>query len=157
VRFVVMGVAGSGKTEIGTLLAARIGAPFADGDRFHSPANVAKMAAGIPLDDTDRWPWLDAIAAWLDAHPTCVVACSALRRVYRDRLRRSDVRFIYLRGTRELLASRIAGRHAHFFPIALLDSQLATLEEPGADELATTCSIERSPNEIVDQILEAAT
>jgi len=151
-RYVVMGVAGSGKTTVGSLLAARLGVPFADGDAFHSPANLARMAAGNPLTDDDRAPWLDAIAAWLDSHERCVVACSALRRAYRDRLRRPDVLFVYLHGSRELLASRIAARSAHFFPPRLLASQLADLEPPGPDENAITVSIELSPEEIVEAI-----
>jgi gluconokinase len=153
-RFVVMGVAGSGKTAVGTLLAERLGLVFADGDAFHPPANLAKMAAGIPLDDADRGPWLDAIAAWLATHDHAVVACSALRRSYRDRLRGSDVRFIYLRGARDLLVERLANRRDHFFPPQLLDTQLATLEEPGADEHAAIYSIELSPRDIVDAIVE---
>lgn len=155
-RFVVMGVAGSGKSAVGTLLAERLGVVFADGDAFHPPANLAKMAAGIPLDDADRAPWLDAIAAWLATHADAVVACSALRRSYRDRLRGPGVRFIYLRGTRDLLAQRLANRRDHFFPPQLLDSQLAALEEPGPDEDAATYSIELSPREIVDAIVETA-
>jgi gluconokinase len=151
-RYVVMGVAGSGKSTVGALLAARLGVPFADGDAFHPPANRAKMAAGTPLTDADRAPWLDAIAAWLDAHGRCVVACSALRRAYRDRLRRPDVCFVYLHGSRELLASRIAARTAHFFPPKLLDSQLADLEPPAPDENAITVSIELPPEAIVEAI-----
>jgi gluconokinase len=151
-RYVVIGVSGSGKTTVGKLLAARLGVPFADGDGFHSPANLAKMAAGTALDDADRAPWLDAIAAWLDAHPRCVVACSALRRAYRDRLRRPDVCFVYLHGPRDVLASRLAARPSHFFPPALLDSQLAALEPPGPDEHAIALSIEMSPEAIVEAI-----
>ncbi len=147
--FVVMGVAGSGKSTVAALLAARLGVPFADGDAFHPPANLAKMAAGTPLDDADRAPWLAAIAAWLAAHPGAVVACSALRQRYRDQL---PARFIYLRGSREVLAARLAARRDHFFPLALLDSQLALLEEP-ADAL--TFSIELSPEAIVDAIVSA--
>ncbi len=151
-RYVVMGVAGSGKSTVGALLAARLGVPFADGDAFHPPGNLAKMAAGTPLTDADRAPWLDAIAAWLDAHERCVVACSALRRAYRDRLRRPDVCFVYLHGSRELLAARLAARPSHFFPPRLLDSQLADLQPPGPDENAITVSIELTPEAIAEAV-----
>jgi gluconokinase len=149
-KFVIMGVAGSGKSTVGALLAKRLGVPFADGDEFHPQANRDKMAAGTPLTDDDRWPWLDAIAAWLDSHERCVVACSALRRAYRDRLRRAGVVFVYLEGSRDALAARLAARRDHFFPPELLDSQLALLEEPTEDEHAISCSIEQTPEEIVE-------
>lgn len=130
-----MGVAGSGKSTVGALLAARLGLPFVDGDALHPPANVAKMAAGIPLDDDDRAPWLDAVGDRL-ASGGVVVACSALRRAYRDRLREAApaARFVLLHGTRELLAARLGARTDHFMPAALLDSQLATLELPTPGE-----------------------
>jgi len=136
---VVMGVSGSGKSTVGALLAERLGVPFVDGDALHPATNVAKMAAGIPLTDDDRWPWLDAVGERL-AHSPVVVACSALRRAYRDRLRAAapGARFVLLDGTRELLAERMHERTAsqpdHFMPLALLDSQLATLELPEPDE-----------------------
>ncbi|MGL4441577.1 MAG: gluconokinase, partial [Bosea sp. (in: a-proteobacteria)] len=133
---VVMGVASSGKTTIAAGLAERLGWPFRDADSFHPPANVAKMSAGIPLDDADRWPWLDAIVAWMnernDAGENAVVTCSALKRSYRDRLRTSHakMRLVHLAGTKQLLSARIAARKAHFMPPALLESQFATLEVP---------------------------
>ncbi len=152
---VVMGVAGSGKTSIGSALAEALGWAFAEGDAFHSAANVGKMAAGTPLTDDDRGPWLDAIAAWIDAHVaagrSAVVACSALKRRYRDRLRRAwpGLRVVYLRGEREVLESRIAARQSHFFPGRLLDSQLADLEPPAADEAPIVLDIADPPAVIV--------
>lgn len=138
---VVMGVSGSGKSTIAREVAAALGWDFLDGDDLHPPANIAKMAGGMPLDDADRWPWLAAIADWmareLAAGRRGVVACSALRRVYRDRLRQAGpgVCFVYLEVARDELVRRMRGRH-HFMPPALLDSQLATLEEPADDEPA---------------------
>ena len=139
ISIVVMGVSGSGKSHLGEALAQSCGVNFVEGDALHPPANIAKMTAGIPLDDADRWPWLDAIAAAITAHrgQGVVVACSALRRSYRDRLRRADpgLRLIYLRVPRSELERRLRERH-HFMPPTLLDSQLLTLEEPDADEQA---------------------
>ena len=133
---VVMGVSGSGKTTAGEALAAALGVPFEDGDALHPAANVAKMAAGIPLDDADRAPWLDAIGAVLAAGPV-VVACSALKRAYRDRLRVAapDLELVYLEVDRVTLLDRMTHR-THFMPPSLLDSQLATLEAPTAEERA---------------------
>lgn len=136
---VVMGVSGSGKSTVAERLAAEHGWDFLEGDLLHPAANRAKMAGGTPLDDEDRRPWLEAIAAWIADHLRAgrngVVACSALRRVYRDRLRQAGpgVRFIYLRVPRPTLFERMTHRQ-HYMPASLLDSQLATLEEPGADE-----------------------
>lgn len=146
---VVMGVAGSGKSTVGALLAERLGVPFVDGDALHPPANVAKMAAGVPLDDDDRAPWLDAVGARL-AQGRVVIACSALRRAYRDRLRDAApaTRFVLLHGTRELLASRLQSRVDHFMPAALLDSQLATLELPTPGEEVRVYDIALPPAEI---------
>lgn len=158
---VVMGVASSGKTTIAARLAKQLGWPFRDADSFHPPANVAKMSAGIPLDDADRWPWLDAIVAWMNechaAGEDAVVTCSALKRGYRDRLRtsRAKIRLVHLSGTKELLAARIAARKAHFMPPALLDSQFATLEMPGNDEDALTISVAKSPKSIVEELVHA--
>ena len=136
---VVMGVSGSGKSHLGAALARACGVDFVEGDELHPPANIAKMSAGIPLDDTDRQPWLESIAAAIAAHrgQGVVVACSALRRAYRDALRRADpaLRVLYLRVPRDELARRLRERR-HFMPPTLLDSQLATLEEPAADEHA---------------------
>jgi gluconokinase len=146
---VVMGVAGSGKSTIGALIAARLGLPFVDGDALHPAANVTKMAAGIPLDDTDRAPWLDAVGERLAAGGV-VVACSALRRAYRDRLRAAapDARFVLLHGSRELLAARLGARPDHFMPVALLESQLATLELPAPDEEVRVYDIALPPTEL---------
>jgi gluconokinase len=146
---VVMGVSGSGKTTVGSALADALGMRFVDADALHPAANVEKMAAGIPLTDDDRLPWLDAVGAAL-AHGPVVVACSALRRVYRDRLRASapELRIVYLHGTRELLAERMSHRD-HFMPVALLDSQFGALEPPGDDEDAISYDIVRPVDEIV--------
>jgi gluconokinase len=156
---VLMGVSGSGKTTVGALLAGTLGWPYAEADAFHSPANVAKMAAGHPLTDEDRWPWLQAIGAWIDGQlargEPGVVTCSALKRVYRDVLRRPGVELVYLQGSRELIAQRMATRQGHFFKPAMLDSQLAALEEPSPDEGVIQVSIGGTPAEIVDAILAA--
>jgi gluconokinase len=156
---IVMGVSGSGKSTIAGNLAARLGWIFEDGDRFHPASNVAKMSAGHPLTDEDRWPWLQAIADEIDriseAGGHVVIACSALKRAYRNVLvhGRSDVRMVYLDGTRELIASRLAARKDHFMPPALLDSQFKTLEPPGADENPITVSIDASVEAIIDAIV----
>ena len=155
---VVMGVSGSGKTTVGALLAGRLGWEFEDGDDFHPPANVAKMSAGTPLTDEDRWPWLHTVAAWIDAVRATgrhgVVTCSGLKKAYRDILvgDRPDVRLVYLHGSRETVGRRQAARVNHFMPASLVDSQFATLQEPGADEGALIVSVEPRPGEIVDTI-----
>jgi gluconokinase len=148
---VVMGVSGSGKSTIGALLATRLRLPFIDGDDLHPQANKQKMAAGIPLDDADRAPWLNIVAAALAGTPT-VIACSALKHRYRDRLRVGlpDLRFIYLTGMSSLLAERLRTRSHEFMPPELLESQLAILEPPGSDENALTIDIQLSPEAIVD-------
>lgn len=157
---IVMGVSGSGKSTIGADLAARLGQPFVDGDHLHPQANRDKMAQGIPLDDTDRQPWLAAIVAEMDRHRrdggSLVLACSALKRRYRDFLRdgHDDVKFVYLRGSREVLAERLGHRAGHFFDPALLDSQLATLEEPNEAE-AMRVDIGKPPAELVECIIRA--
>lgn len=156
---VVMGVSGSGKTTIAALLAGRLGWDYEDGDDFHPPANVAKMRGGTPLTDEDRGPWLHAVAAWIDAtrgrggHG--IVACSALKRRYRTILLggRPDVRLVYLRGGKQLIASRQAARSNHYMPAALVDSQFASLEEPDADERPIVVSVEQRPSEIVQAII----
>jgi gluconokinase len=156
---VVMGVAGSGKTSVGEALAERLGWPFVDGDAFHPETNRRKMAGGAPLTDEDRRPWLDAVAAEMrrldEAGVSAVVACSALKRSYRDRLKAGarEVAFVHLAGTRELLATRIRARRGHFMPPELLDSQIATLEPPGADENAVTIDVAPQVATIVDEIL----
>jgi carbohydrate kinase (thermoresistant glucokinase family) len=152
-----MGVSGAGKTTIARALAARLGWDFADGDGFHPQANIDKMAAGQPLTDDDRWPWLRSVADWIrdhtDAGRDAVIACSALKRSYRDVLRGPGVVFVLLAGDRDTIAERLRARHGHFMPIALLDSQLATLEPPASDECAITVDVAASPSEIVDEIL----
>lgn len=155
---VVMGVSGSGKTTVGEALAARLGVEYADADAFHPAANIAKMSAGHPLTDDDRWGWLDAMAGWIRAHgPTGgVLGCSALKRRYRDRLRTGgEVWFLHLSGDRELLAERLRARTGHFMKVALLDSQLADLEPLGADEPGHTVDLAEPPERLVEQALAA--
>ncbi|WP_299808364.1 gluconokinase [Tardiphaga sp.] len=154
-----MGVSGSGKSTVAARLAERIGWDFADGDGFHPAANVARMSAGQPLTDDDRWPWLQAIADAIDkvsdSGGRLVVACSALKRAYRDVLvhGRDDVRIVYLDGSRELIESRMTARKDHFMPTSLLDSQFATLEPPGPDERPIVVSIDASVEAIIDAIV----
>ena len=153
-RLVLMGVSGSGKSRIGAMLAARLGLSFRDGDDLHPAANVAKMAAGQPLDDADRAPWLDAVGQTL-RRPGTLVACSALKRVYRARIAAgagAAVTFIHLDGSRALLAARLAARQGHFMPPALLDSQLATLEPLSPDEPGISVPIDAAPGDIVAAI-----
>ncbi len=156
---VVMGVSSSGKTTVGEEMARRLHAPFLDGDAYHPPANIAKMSAGIPLTDDDRWPWLKAIADEIDrvcrAGRTVVIACSALKRAYRDVLvhGRSDVRIVFLDGTQALIANRLAQRKGHFMPAGLLESQFETLQPPGAGENPVTVSIDASVDTVVDDIV----
>jgi gluconokinase len=158
---IIMGVSGCGKSTIGALLASRLRWEFKDADWFHPTSNVDKMHSGIPLTDEDRRPWLNAIAGWIDTTRRAgghgVIACSALKRSYRDVLigKRSDVRLVYLKGDETLIARRIAVRHEHFMPPSLLHSQFATLEEPGPDENPIIISIEPPPHEIVARILSA--
>jgi gluconokinase len=156
---IAMGVSGAGKTRIGELLAERLQCSFTDGDAFHSAANKEKMHKGIPLTDEDRWPWLKTIRAAIEekqrANEDAVFTCSSLKRVYRDILREGDkdVCFVYLKGTRAVLEERLQTRTGHFFDPSLLQSQLDTLEEPGDDE-AITVSIDLTPEQIVDSVLD---
>lgn len=156
---IVMGVSGSGKSTIGKALADRLGWTYKDADDYHPPANVAKMSAGHPLTDEDRRPWLRAIAAEIDrvaaADGHAVIGCSALKRSYRDILvhDRADARVVYLDGSRELIARRLAARRNHFMPSGLLDSQFATLEPPGPDERPIIVSIDAEVDKVVDDIL----
>jgi gluconokinase len=156
---IVMGVSGSGKSTIAARLAERLSWTFEDGDRFHPASNVAKMSAGLPLTDEDRWPWLQAIADEIDrvcqAGGHVVIACSALKRAYRDVLvhGRGDVRIVFLKGTQPLIADRLVQRKGHFMPPGLLDSQFRTLEPPAADEDAVTVPIDASVATIVDDIV----
>jgi len=158
---VLMGVTGAGKTTVGRLLAERLGARFLEGDAYHPPENVAKMRAGIPLDDADRWPWLEALEAELArsiaAGGTAVLACSALKRAYRDRLRRAgpELRFVHLWGPEALIAARLAERRGHYMPPSLLPSQLAALEDPTGEPDVVEVPIDRPPEVIVDAILTA--
>jgi gluconokinase len=156
---VVMGVSGSGKSTIADRLAKRLEWTYEDGDRFHPASNVAKMSAGQPLTDEDRWPWLQAIADEIDrvckAGERAVIACSALKRAYRDILvhGRDDVRIIYLNGTQDLIANRLSSRKGHFMPPGLLASQFKTLEPPDESENPVTVSIDASVDAIVDDII----
>lgn len=163
-RYVMMGVCGSGKSLIGTQLARELDVEFVEGDHLHPPDNVKRMAAGIPLTDDDRHGWLMAIATQLreakQAGAGLVVSCSALKRRYRDLLRSAgdpDVRFVYLAGSRAIIAERMASRRGHFMPPTLLESQLAILEEPSADERAWRCDISAAPDAIVADLVARAT
>jgi gluconokinase len=160
-RVIVMGVTGCGKTTIGALLAGRSGATFLDGDDYHPPENVAKMSSGIPLTDADRWPWLDRLGAVIEdtvaTQGRAVLACSALRRVYRDRLVAACAEppmFIHLAGARDLIHGRMAARREHYMPTALLDSQIATLESVGPDENAIEVQIDAPADAIVQRLLQ---
>ena len=157
-----MGVAGSGKSTVGAAFARSLGVDFAEGDAYHPPENVERMSRGIPLTDDDRAAWLRALAlrvrAAREAGTGLVVTCSALKRAYRDVLRAeaAELRFVFLRGPRALIAERLAGRRGHFMPPALLDSQLDTLEEPAADERAWVCDVAAPPEEIVASLVARA-
>ena len=156
-RLIVMGVSGCGKSTVGSLLGARTGIPFIEGDTLHPPRNVALMAAGTPLTDEDRAGWLDDIAsrfAALAPNAGLIVSCSALKRIYRDRLRAacSDLRFIHLHGTKALLEQRLQFRTGHYMPPSLLTSQLQTLEPPSADEAAITLDIALPTEQLIAQI-----
>ena len=164
---VVMGVAGCGKTSVGEMLAERLGWAFLEGDAFHPQANRDKMAAGTPLTDDDRRPWLDEIAAEMQRHAgrgeNAVVTCSALKKSYRDRLRAgagaggpdiAELRFVHLTGARAVLEERIGSRTGHFMPASMLDSQLATLQPPGPDEGAITVDIDQMLERIVGEVTE---
>jgi gluconokinase len=152
-------VSGSGKSAVGTVLAARLGWRFEDGDALHSPAQIAKMHAGVPLTDADRWPWLETVAAWMDqrigAGESAVVACSALKRSYRDYLCRGRpaVRIVILQADPDTLAARLTARRGHFFPAQLLQSQLADLEMPGDTESTLVVTAAQAPAEIADGII----
>jgi gluconokinase len=156
---VLMGVSGVGKTTTGQRLAKKLGWEFRDADEFHPAANIAKMQSGTPLDDTDRWPWLDAIGNWIDqrlAHGgRAIVTCSALKRIYRERLLRArpDVRLVYLKGSKALIADRLTRRSDHFMPQALLESQFAALEEPRRDERAIVVNVSQTPSQVVANIM----
>jgi gluconokinase len=156
---IVMGVSGSGKTTVAAMLAGALGMSFLEGDDLHPRSNVEKMRSGTPLIDEDRWPWLRAIAAridqWRAEGKAGVVTCSALKRTYRDILigDRPEVWLIYLRGSRQLIHERMAARHEHFMPVGLLDSQFATLQEPGPDERPIVVDVGGTPEQIVAEIV----
>ena len=151
---VLMGVAGAGKTTVGKLLASQLAWPFADGDEYHPPANLEKMRNGIPLTDSDRAPWLEIlrslIANWIAEGKSAVLACSALKRAYRERLQEGpEVRFVYLKGDVALLQARLRERQGHYMTVQMLESQLATLEEP---EHGLVVDVSHSPEEIAAEI-----
>ncbi|MFD7549867.1 gluconokinase [Streptomyces sp. NPDC059578] len=156
-----MGVAGTGKTTIGPLLADRLGVPYAEGDDFHPAANIAKMSAGTPLTDEDRWPWLDAIGEWARGRTGLggVVSSSALKRSYRDRLRTAapDLVFLHLAGDRSLIEDRMSHREGHFMPTALLDSQFATLQPLEPDEAGVVVDVAGDPGDITGRSVVALT
>jgi gluconokinase len=156
---VVMGVAGTGKTTVGPLLAARLGVPYAEGDDFHPQANIDKMSAGTPLTDEDRLPWLDAIGDWAQRRAGLggVVSCSALKRSYRDRLRAAapGIVFVHLSGDRALIEERMSRRTGHFMPTTLLDSQFATLQPLQEDEPGVVVDVAGSPEEITSRAAQA--
>jgi gluconokinase len=159
VVLVVMGVSGCGKTTVAALLAGRLGWPFEEGDALHPPSNIEKMKAGHPLTDDDRGPWLEKVAEWveerLDAGESGLITCSALKRSYREVINRrgSGVMFVYLAGSRETVATRLAARHGHFMPASLLDSQFADLEEPTSDEPEIRVDIGPAPGVIAQGIV----
>jgi gluconokinase len=157
VIIIVFGVSGAGKTTVGKRLAEELGWRFYEADDFHAPANIDKMHRGIPLTDEDRWPWLEnlreLIKRSLGAGENAVLACSALKRVYRERLRVSaEVKYVFLRGDYALIAKQLHQRHGHFMNPALLKSQFADLEEPKPDEGALTIELGRTPQELVEEI-----
>ncbi len=152
---VLMGVVGSGKTTVGKLLAHELGWQFADADDFHPPANIEKIHRGVRLDDQDRAPWLsalhDAIQQWNESQQNVVLACSALKQSYRNKLRAGPVQFVYLKGSYELILSRLRSRHGHFASESILASQFADIEEP---DDALTVSVDQTPEAIVTEIIE---
>jgi gluconokinase len=158
VVLVLMGVTGSGKTTVAAHLGGRLGWDLQEGDALHPMANVAKMAAGRPLGDEDRWPWLERVDAWIRDHTRAgqpgVITCSALRRCYRDVLRRPRVVFVHLDGDRAVLASRLALRHGHHMPASLLDSQIATLEPLEPDERGIVVRLAGRAGREADEIVE---
>jgi gluconokinase len=160
VVIVLMGVSGSGKSTVGAELSQVLGWPFRDADSFHPPANIEKMSRSVPLTDDDRWPWLDAINAWIGerlAHrEPGIVSCSALKRAYRARIgaRRQGVRLVYLLGSQDMIAARLAARTDHFMPPGLLASQFATLEEPGPEEKALVIGIAMPPRYMATSMIE---
>ena len=156
-RIVLMGVSGCGKSSVGEALQRLTGLPYLDGDDLHPAANVARMAAGIPLTDEDRWPWLDRVAERLATDAPVAIGCSAQKRIYRDRLRAGadgPVTFVHLSGSRDLIGSRMVARSGHFMPATLLDSQFAALEAPEGEPGALTVSIDQPTDEIAREIAQ---
>lgn len=156
-RIILMGVAGCGKSSVGEAISARTGIAYRDGDDLHPAANVEKMRAGIPLTDEDRWPWLDQVGRELAEKAPLIIGCSALKRVYRDRIRAlagGPVTFVHLAGSRDLIAGRMAQRTGHYMPLSLLDSQFAALELPQPDEGALTADISQPLDVLVDGIVK---
>ncbi len=158
---ICMGVSGAGKSTVAALVDRLLDWPFQEGDELHPPDNVEKMRHSIPLTDEDRWPWLDRCKAWIDEREAIdgrgLITCSALKRIYRDKLidgRRERVRLLYLKASRETLLDRLRHRTGHYMPVSLLDSQLATLEEPGPDENPIVVDVEQTPDEMIREVLD---
>ncbi|MBB3158769.1 carbohydrate kinase (thermoresistant glucokinase family) [Microbacterium proteolyticum] len=155
---VFMGPAGTGKSTVAGMLAGRLGWDFQEGDDLHPEANVAKMASGHALNDDDRWPWLDRVAAWIDGQAAAgrpgIITCSALKRSYRDVLRRDDVTFVLLMGDPSLVLERLLRRQGHYMPPSLLTSQFDTLEMPDADEQAVRIDLDLTPQEQVQEVVD---
>ncbi len=156
---ICMGVSGAGKSTVATLVDRLLDWPFQEGDELHPSGNVEKMRRAIPLTDADRWPWLDRCKEWIDGRVAAdgrgLITCSALKRIYRDRLidgRREQVRLLYLKASRETLLDRLRHRTGHYMPVDLLDSQLATLEEPGPDENPIVVNVEQTSDEMIDEV-----
>jgi gluconokinase len=156
---VIMGVSGSGKSTVAGLLAGQLGWDLEEGDDLHSAENVAKMASGQPLNDSDRWPWLESVAAWITNHTDegrpGIITCSALKRSYRDKLSGPNVIFVHLVGSRDQIGTRLAARVDHYMPPTLLESQIATLEPPGEDENVISVNVGRKPAELADEVIQA--
>jgi len=154
---VIMGVSGSGKSTVAGILAGQLGWDLEEGDDLHPAGNITKMASGLPLTDDDRWPWLDKVAAWITDHTTAgipgIITCSALKRIYRDRMRGPNVVFVHLAGSKDQIGRRLAARSDHFMPPTLLDSQLTTLEPPGPDEHTLIVDVGRPPAEEAAEIV----
>jgi gluconokinase len=154
---VIMGVSGSGKSTVAGILADQLGWDLAEGDELHPAANVAKMHAGIPLTDDDRRPWLESVSCWITEHTRAglpgIITCSALKRIYRDRLRGDNVVFVHLAGTKDTIGRRLDARLDHFMPGTLLDSQIATLEPPGPDENTLVVDVGRPPAALAAEVI----
>ncbi|HEY5116567.1 MAG TPA: gluconokinase [Nakamurella sp.] len=155
---VIMGVSGSGKSTVAGILAGRLGWDLEEGDDLHPPANVEKMHSGIPLTDEDRWPWLESVAAWIREHTAAglpgIITCSALKRIYRDRIRGDHVVFVHLAGDKDIIERRMSARRDHFMPTTLLDSQIDTLEPPDPDENTLVVNIGRRPVDMAAEIID---